>query len=200
MLDSDGTPHRLRAFTTGRITLFSFIYTYCTDQQGCPLATASLQALSDLIVADPRLRGMVGFVSMSFDPAFDTPALMRSYGGDAAQPGRAVPWHFLTTASETQLAPMLAGFNQDKTAIDPGQPGQRAPVLRHLLKVYLLDQDGMVREIYSPAYLHPIMLRNDIVTLLQERMPARQRRQSVTAASAGVVDMAGRAAFRAGRP
>jgi protein SCO1/2 len=168
VLDSDGSAHRLRDFTTGRITLFSFIYTYCTDPQGCPLAFATLHALKDMIVADPALRGKVRFVSMSFDPVFDTPAMMRSYGDADALPGNALPWHFLTTASNAQLAPLLAGFGQDVTVITAGQPAQRAPVLAHLLKVYLIDQDGMVREIYSPAYLHPRILRNDIVTLLLE--------------------------------
>jgi protein SCO1/2 len=168
VLDSDGSEHRLRDFTTGRITLFSFIYTYCTDPQGCPLAYATLHALKDMIAADPALRGKVRFVSMSFDPAFDTPAMMRSYGDVDALPGNALPWHFLTTASHAALAPLLAGFGQDVTVITGGQPAQRAPVLAHLLKVYLIDPDGMVREIYSPAYLHPRILRNDIVTLLLE--------------------------------
>ena len=168
VLDSDGSVHRLREFTTGRITLFSFIYTYCADPQGCPLAYATLHALKEMVAADPVMRGQVRFVSMSFDPAFDTPAMMRSYGGDDAQPGQSMPWHFLTTASNAQLAPLLAGMGQDLSVIAAGQAGQRAPVLSHLLKVYLVDRDGVVREIYSPAYLHPLILRNDIVTLLQE--------------------------------
>jgi protein SCO1/2 len=31
VLDRDGSVRRLAEFTTGRVTLFSFIYTYCTD-------------------------------------------------------------------------------------------------------------------------------------------------------------------------
>ena len=106
---------------------------------------------------------------MSFNPQYDTPAIMRTYGGDDAQRTGPTPWHFLTTASNADLAPLLAGFGQDAAA-GAGEPGQgpQAPVLNHLLKVYLIDRDGFVREIYSPAYLHPVMLRNDIVTLLQE--------------------------------
>lgn len=168
VLDSDGSAQRLHAFTTGRITVFSFIYTYCADPQGCPLAAANLHALQGMLGANPRLRGQVRFVSMSFDPAFDNPAMMRSYGADDARPGAPVPWHFLTTASNTQLAPILAGFGQDVQMLAPSQPAQRAPLLRHLLKVYLIDRDGVVREIYSPVYLHPRVLYNDIVTLLQQ--------------------------------
>lgn len=165
VLDSDGSAHRLREFTRGKITLFSFIYTYCTDAQGCPLAYATLHALKEMIAQDSRLRGRVRFVSMSFDPAFDTPAMMRSYGGDEAQAASQVPWHFLTTASGAQLAPVLAGFGQDVSVASPRLPGTRAPILSHLLKVYLIDPAGTVREIYAPAYLHPAVLYNDIVTV-----------------------------------
>ena len=48
-------------------------------------------------------------------------------------------------------------------------PGQRVPTLSHMLKVYLLDPGGSVREIYSPAFLHQQVLENDIRTLLLER-------------------------------
>jgi cytochrome oxidase Cu insertion factor (SCO1/SenC/PrrC family) len=165
VLDSDGSTHRLHEFTRGKITLFSFIYTHCTDVQGCPLAYATLHALQDMIAVDSRLRGQVRFVSMSFDPEFDTPAMMRSYGGADARAGAPVPWHFLTTSSPAQLAPMLAGFGQDVSATGAHLSGTRVPILSHLLKVYLIDSAGSVREIYSPAYLHPAVLFNDVLTV-----------------------------------
>ncbi|MDB5766283.1 MAG: copper chaperone SenC, partial [Collimonas fungivorans] len=42
VLDSDGSVHKFTEFSTGKITVFSFIYTYCTDPKGCPLAYATL--------------------------------------------------------------------------------------------------------------------------------------------------------------
>lgn len=173
VLDSDGTAHGLRAFTTGKITVFSFVYTYCTDAQGCPLAYATLHALKDMVAHDAALRGRVRLVSMSFDPVADTPAAMRSYAGaDADTDAGLAPWHFLTTASAAQLALLLAGFGQDVAVVAPGAAGGRPPVLAHLLKVYLIDQAGIVREMYAPAYLHPAVLRNDIATLLMEAKAA----------------------------
>lgn len=170
VLDSDGSSHRLREYTTGKITLFSFIYTYCTDAKGCPLAYATLHAVRDMVASDSALRGRVRLVSMSFDPVFDTPPMMRSYRGEDAHGDGPAPWAFLTTASTAQLAPLLDGFGQDMTVIAPAKPGGRPPVLAHLLKVYLIDRNGVVREIYATDYLHPQILRNDIVTLLQERV------------------------------
>lgn len=168
VLDSDGSTHRLRDFTTGKITLFSFIYTYCTDARGCPLAYATLHALKETLAADAALRDRVRLVSMSFDPVFDTPEAMRSYGGADARDARSPRWHFLTTRSARQLAPLLDGFGQDVDVIARA-PGQRAPVLSHMLKVYLIDAGGSVREIYSTSFLHPAMLLNDIKTLILER-------------------------------
>ena len=173
VLESDGSAHRLREFTHGKITLFSFIYTYCTDAKGCPLAYATLHALKESVAADRRLRGRVRFVSMSFDPQFDTPAMMRAYGGVEAQAAAPVRWHFLTTSSHTQLAPILDGFGQDASVASARPAGARAPVLSHLLKVYLIDAAGAVREIYSPAYLHPAVLYNDILTLHAGERPVR---------------------------
>lgn len=171
VLDSDGSTQRLRAFTTGKVTVFAFIYTYCTDAKGCPLAYATLVTLRQMIATDPTLANRVRFVSMSFDPDNDTPAMMRSYGGSDARATPSLSWHFLTAPSAAALAPILDGFGQDASVALPSASGERVPVLRHLLKVYLIDAGGTVREIYSPAFLHPVVLRNDIQTLLHEPAP-----------------------------
>ena len=168
VLESDGSLRRLSEFTTGKVTLFSFIYTYCTDARGCPLAYATLHSLKGTIERTPDLRGKVRFVSMSFDPEYDTPVAMRSYGGQEGRDRRGLDWHFLTTRAGRELAPMLEGFGQDVSVATGKPPGARAPVLSHMLKVYLLDADGVVREIYSTSWLHPAVLLNDIKTLLQE--------------------------------
>jgi protein SCO1/2 len=45
-----------------------------------------------------------------------------------------------------------------------------------MLKLYLLDAAGNVREIYTPAFLHQAVLLNDIRTLLMERQAGTGRR------------------------
>lgn len=173
VLDSDGSARRLAQYTRGKVTLFSFIYTYCTDAKGCPLAYETLHGLKQIIEGDPRLRDKVRFVSMSFDPRHDTPDTMRMYGGSELRDRRGLRWHFLTTRSGKDLAPMLDGFGQDVTVAAEQPAGTRVPVLTHMLKVYLIDAAGNVREIYSTAYLHPSILLADIRTLLLERPGAR---------------------------
>ncbi len=174
VLDSDGSVHRFSEFSRGKVTLFSFIYTYCTDPTGCPLAYATMHGLKLAIEQDPAMRERVRFVSMSFDPQYDTPEAMRSYGGADARGRRGVRWHFLTTASGEQLAPLLDGGGQDVDLAVEQAPNQHRPALSHMLKVYLIDAGGSVREIYSPSFLHQAVLFNDIKTLLMEG-PARAR-------------------------
>ncbi len=169
VLDSDGSAHRLAEYTRGKITLFSFIYTYCTDARGCPLAYETLHALKKNVERDSALRDQVRFVSMSFDPRVDTPPAMRSYGGQNARDRAGLRWYFLTTRSGSDLAPMLDGFGQDVSIAREQPPGQRVPVLSHMLKVYLIDRQGAIREIYSTSFLNSTVLLNDVKTLLLEK-------------------------------
>lgn len=169
VLDSDGSAHRLAEYTTGKVTLFSFIYTYCSDARGCPLAYATLHSLKQAIERDPALHGRIRFVSMSFDPRNDTPDTMRLYGDAELRSQRGLQWHFLTTRSGKELAPLLDGFGQDVSVAAEQPEGARVPVLSHMLKVYLIDARGSVREIYSTSFLQPAILLNDINTLLMEQ-------------------------------
>jgi len=174
VLESDGTAHRLSEFTTGKVTLFSFIYTYCSDAKGCPLAYETLHTLKKTIEQDPALRDKVRFVSMSFDPRNDTPETMRLYGDAEMRDRKGLRWHFLTSRSGKELAPLLDGFGQDVSVAQDQPAGQRVPVLSHMLKVYLIDAGGSVREIYSTSFLHPTILLNDIKTLLMEKRGGRK--------------------------
>lgn len=169
VLDLEGTPQRLARFTHDRITLLGFIYTTCIDPEGCPLAARVFDTLRREIAGSPALQGRVRLVTLSFDPARDTPAAIRHYaGGRAAGDRSPVPWHFFTTRSPRELAPLLEGFGQDvRVSIDRlgGQPRRE---LSHVLKVFLIDRDGYVREIYSSMFLHPRTVLNDIETLMLE--------------------------------
>ena len=47
--------------------------------------------------------------------------------------------------------------------------------LSHVLKVFLIDGAGDVREIYSSMFLYPRLVLNDIETLLMEKDPTQGR-------------------------
>ncbi|MGE4173633.1 MAG: hypothetical protein AB7F41_14265, partial [Methylocystis sp.] len=56
---------------------------------------------------------------------------------------------------------------------ETGRAGKRTGVINHMLKVFLIDPKGWVREIYSTAFLTPDGLLNDARTLAMEFPDAR---------------------------
>ena len=168
VLGLDGRPQPLARFTRERITLLGLIYTTCIDPEGCPKTLPVFDAVRRAAAADPRLRDTVRLVTLSFDPERDTPAAMRGYAGRRAAPGT-VPWHFLTTRSARALAPLLDGFGQDVRRFSVPTDGPPRREISHVLKVFLIDPAGFVREIYDSTFLHPRTVLNDVETLLLER-------------------------------
>lgn len=167
VLDTRGRPQRLHSLLMGRSSVVSFIYTYCRDPEGCPRAWAALDALHDALRADTALARGAQILSISFDPTHDTPEVMQRWAR-ARAPDPQVRWHFLTTPSVAALVPLLRGFGQD-VSIETDAAGRPTRTLNHLLKVFLVDPELQVREIYSVATLDPQALVNDLRTLALER-------------------------------
>jgi cytochrome oxidase Cu insertion factor (SCO1/SenC/PrrC family) len=165
VLDSQGRRHDLSAFTTGKVTLLSLFYAQCADPEGCPLAFNTMAELRDRLLGQPGLRDRVRLVSLSFDPAHDTPAMLAAFGHHFA--AKAIQWSFLTGSSPHSIAAILDSFGQDIAVENEGDAA--APrVISHMLKLFLIDRRGTVREIYTTAFLLPDVVYNDIVTLLIE--------------------------------
>jgi len=177
VLDRDGRPHRLFDYLGDDYVLLAFIYSRCSVATACPLATRVYQQLRRQVAADPQVAGRLRLVTLSFDPAGDTPEVMRAYarevgaedggaeetGGDAAV--RREAWSFLTTASQADLEPILDAYGQFVVR-EVGADGRYTGGISHVLKVYLIDPQRQVRNIYSSGFLHPALVINDVKTLL----------------------------------
>jgi cytochrome oxidase Cu insertion factor (SCO1/SenC/PrrC family) len=166
VVDASGSRADLSAYTRGKVTLLSLMYTGCSDEHGCPLAYYSIAMVKRDLEKSAAAAGHVRLVSLSFDPEHDTPEVMRGYGGKHAAGSQPLRWHFLTASSRKELAPVLDGFGQDVSRPAKGENGRE---LVHVLKVYLIDREGWVREIYTTSYLAPEVVVNDIKTLLLEQ-------------------------------
>ena len=171
VLGSDGRAQRLHGVLRGRLSVVSFMYTYCRDPEGCPLAWASMEDLRTALLREPALAAAAQLISLSFDPTNDTPRQMRLYGGERIDDAR-VRWRFLTTASVPQLMPLLQGFGQD-VSVELDDKGHPTRTLNHMLKLFLVDARLQVREIYSVATLDAQALLNDLRTLQLEQRAAR---------------------------
>ena len=165
LLDTSGKPIDLHALYDGKTIVLSFIYTSCPDVNGCPLATFVLGQVQKRLVADEDTMSDVRLVSVSFDPVNDSPDTMAEYGRHFQQGG--VDWRFLTAGSEASLAPILDDYDQSVIR-DKGPNGETLTTMSHILRVYLIDSDKRIRNIYSPSYLHPDILYADIRTVMQD--------------------------------
>jgi cytochrome oxidase Cu insertion factor (SCO1/SenC/PrrC family) len=162
MLGTDGQPAALLGLADGEAAIVSFVYLSCAD--ACPLATATLMRLDRELAKSPELRARTRLVTASFDPERDGPAQMRSLR-EHVDPGSR--WSFLTARDAAALAPVLADFGQDAVWV-PAADGAPAPDrLRHVLKVFLVDAQRDVRNIYSTEYLDVRLVMNDLRTILE---------------------------------
>ncbi|HEX3619932.1 MAG TPA: SCO family protein [Candidatus Udaeobacter sp.] len=166
IFDSNGKPLNLRDLTHGRITVLSFIYTRCAAMKACPYAAGVLNQLHLLSVDDPTLAKNMRLVSMSFDPDYDTPQRLADYSEKFLEEKSGCEWRFATAKSTAELESILAAYGQavDKrtNASDPQGP------LYHILRVFLIDREGQIRNIYSSGTLDPRLVVADVKTLLLE--------------------------------
>jgi len=172
VLNVDGRVEQLSQFTRGRITLLGFIYTSCTDPEGCPMAYRVFDQLKSEIQATKALEGKVQLVTLSFDPARDSPSVMKRYASSHVEDESGLRWFFLTPRSVQDLLPLVEGFGQDVRYAINRSTGKPVRELSHVLKVFLLDGSGYIREIYTSMFLHPGCIMSDIRTLLMEANPS----------------------------
>ena len=140
----------------GKVWIADFMYTTCPGP--CPMMSSRLSALQNTLLQHDDVR----FVSISTNPAIDTPEVLRGY----AEKFHASPdkWLFLTG---------------DKTAIyDLGnkgfllsvaeQRGGEEPVV-HSTRLALVDKSGVIRGYYdTEGEGSAEKLIRDVTTLLRE--------------------------------
>jgi protein SCO1 len=167
--DSAGRAVDTRSVMAGKIAVVSFIYTACPDRLGCPLASQTLRDLQTRL-RETGLARQTTLVSISFDPERDHPAQLAKY----AQAYDADPalWRFLTAPSGRVLDAVLESYGQDRTP-ERDEGGRSTGRIRHVLKVFLVDRAGFIRNVYSAGFLVPELVLNDIRTLTLGEARAR---------------------------
>jgi len=173
VVDSHGQPRRLHDVFAGRIVLLAFIYSSCSDPNGCPLATAVMHGVYNAALKDPALKDQLKLASLSFDPLRDTPEQLAEYSSYLTKPEAADNWEFLTTASPVQLEPILAAYDQ-AVQVEPGPDGEPSGNFAHVLRVFLIDERHRIRNIYSASFLHRDLVLSDVRTLLLEEAPTAE--------------------------
>ena len=166
VLTRTGEPSTLWEVMDGKVALLSFVYRTCDDVNGCPLSTMVLDTIGREFAKDEALDGRLQLMTLSFDPEFDTPEVMDDYG-HSIMGKNTMDWAFLTTESDQQIAPILKAYEQTVVRDRNSKPGQPSK-FSHILRVYLIDAERNIRNIYSLSFLHADILINDVKTLLME--------------------------------
>lgn len=140
LLDMDLVDQNARPFQPAslidQVVLFNFIFTGCGSV--CPLQTRTLAQVMKELPED--VRSQVRFVSVSIDPANDTPEKLRQFAKamDADREG----WSFLTGDPRQieQLAGRLRLF--DESASPESKPEM------HRTSLWLVDKQGRMLQRY----------------------------------------------------
>jgi protein SCO1/2 len=127
----------------GKVVLMTFIYTRCQLADFCPRMSHNFAEVDKALAADPAIYKQTHLLSVSFDPTYDTPKVLRSYGG--AYTGnftneRFTHWDF-AAPSEKDLPAITQFFD---LGVTPGD----SKSLTHSLSTVLIGKDGKIIEWY----------------------------------------------------
>ena len=128
----------------GRVLLVTFVYTRCPLADYCPRMSRNFAEVDKALAADPQLYAKTHLLSISFDPKYDTPAVLKSYGG--AYTGnysneKFEHWEF-AAPDERDLQKLLNFFDVAAT------PEQNKTVT-HSLSTVVVGADGRIYKWYG---------------------------------------------------
>lgn len=95
LIDQNGHAFRLQELR-GKAVVLTFIYTRCPLPNYCPLMSRNFASLQERFAKD--FPGKVQLLSISFDPRFDTPAMLKQYAAAFQKDDK--DWTFATGSPE----------------------------------------------------------------------------------------------------
>jgi protein SCO1/2 len=147
----------------GKLVLMTFIYTRCQLADFCPRMSRNFADIDHALAADPALYNQTHLLSVSFDPAYDTSKVLRSYGG--AYTGnytneKFLHWDF-AAPTEKDLSAVTQFFN---VGVTPGD----SKSLTHSLSTILIGKDGKIIAWYPTNDWDP----RDVLTAIRKAAAA----------------------------
>jgi len=147
----------------GKVWIADFIYTNCPDT--CPLQSAQMAELQKDLSGEKEVQ----LVSISVDPARDTPEALSEYAQRfGADPER---WFFLTGEKEVIYRLAWEGFHLAAIEIPPEARDHTGASHMHSARFMLMDRQGQIRGYYDsnrdPEALQRLL--RDVKALLQEK-------------------------------
>ena len=126
----------------GKALLLTFIYTRCPLPEYCTLMSNNFALIDRELQKQPEIHEKVHLLSVTIDPDYDTPAVLRSYG--AAHTGRYTNetfehWEFATGTKE-QVKNVAQFFGLEYY--------QEKDQITHGLRTVIVEPSGKVATVY----------------------------------------------------
>ncbi len=157
LLNQNGDTLHLAGFH-GKVLLLTFIYTRCPMPDYCPRMSKNFAELDHALAADPKLYAATHLLSISFDPTYDTPAVLKTYGASFAGRQDFAHWDFAAPSTK-DLPAITQFFNVGIT------PGPSPANLNHSLSTILIGRDGKIAAWYPSNDWNPTDLLPQIQSL-----------------------------------
>jgi protein SCO1 len=141
----------------GKALLLTFIYTRCPLADYCPRMSKNFARIDKELMGDPSLLNKTHLLSVSFDPTYDTPAVLRSYGGAYTEKytnEKFEHWDF--------AAPAKGDLTEMEKFFDIGAVPESNSSITHSLSTVLIGPDGKIVNWYPGNEWKPEEVLGDI--------------------------------------
>ncbi len=154
--NQDGRTVRLAQWR-GKVVLLTLIYTRCPLPNFCVRMSRNFAEIDKALQKDQRLFAKTHLLSVSFDPKYDTPQVLRSYGG--AYTGNYTKENFahwdFAAPSEKELPRLLQFF-------DVGATPEKDGTITHSLSTVVIGPDGKLFRWYPGNDWTPQQVLDDV--------------------------------------
>jgi protein SCO1/2 len=157
LVNQDGRAFSTRQFK-GRALVINFIYTRCPLPDYCPLMSANFAQINGALNDDPETRKRARLLSVTLDPEFDRPEVLRSYGAAYAG-GKFDNWDFAT--GDPAEIRRLAEFFGLMYKAEGGQ-------VIHSLRTAVITPEGKLYKVYRGNEWKPAEVLSDLKVALSQ--------------------------------
>jgi protein SCO1 len=141
LINQDGKEIRLRDYQ-GKVLLLTFIYTRCPLPEYCTLMSTNFLTVDRQLQQRPDVYSKTHLLSITIDPEYDTPKVLRSYGAahtEKYQSETFAHWEF-ATGTKKQITDVAQFFGL-RYFTENDQ-------ILHVLRTAIIGPDGKVRKVY----------------------------------------------------
>jgi protein SCO1/2 len=162
LMNQDGKPIHLAQYK-GKALALTFVYTRCPQPDQCTLMSNNFAAVDLELQKQPDVYTKTHLLTISFDPQYDTPKVMRSYG--ASHTGRYADekfehWEF-TTGSEEEVKRIAEFFGL--RYFKDSSTGEEQ--VMHSLRTAVIGPDGKLVKLYRGNEWKPSEIADDLKSL-----------------------------------